>query len=212
MGNKWYVIDVTFSVWIVIHGAVGARVWELWVFVMQMLHVCLPLVTVLNAAFCMTNSVLMLVEDARGDYMEDVYYRAGFTTALYVAMSVLFSLPHGVAAIAYIICRGLCASIEMSVCVLYVSFGSKTRPRTCGCIAMGSVVLFILSSRLLLYSVGSGVNRVQTVCLYLVWDCYVLSRQNFYVSISWLYSCLSVCRCDGDVIGEKQELSRCICC
>ena len=29
------------------------------------------------------------------------------------------------------------------MCVLYVSFGSKVRPRTFGCVAMGSVVLFI---------------------------------------------------------------------
>ena len=49
------------------------------------------------------------------------------------------------------------------MCVLYVSFGSKVRPRTSGCIAMGSSVLFIFSSRFLLYSAGSGVNRVQVV-------------------------------------------------
>ena len=49
------------------------------------------------------------------------------------------------------------------MCVLYVSFGSKVRPRTVGCIAMGSGVLFILRSRLLLYSAGSGMNRVQVV-------------------------------------------------
>ena len=36
-------------------------------------------------------------------------------------------------------------------CVLYVSFGSKVRPRTFGCVAMNSPVLFILKSRLLLY-------------------------------------------------------------
>ena len=47
------------------------------------------------------------------------------------------------------------------MCVLNVSFGSKVRPRTFGCFAMGSEVLFILRSRLLLYSAGSGVNRVQ---------------------------------------------------
>ena len=29
------------------------------------------------------------------------------------------------------------------MCVLHVSFGSKVRPRTFGCIAMGSAVLFI---------------------------------------------------------------------
>ena len=35
------------------------------------------------------------------------------------------------------ICRGLCACTEMLwMCVLYVSFGSKVRPRTFGCVAM----------------------------------------------------------------------------
>ena len=52
----------------------------------------------------------------------------------------------------------------MNMC-LYVSFGSMVRPRTFGCATMGSAVLFILRSRLLLYSAGSGVNRVQVVCL-----------------------------------------------
>ena len=34
-------------------------------------------VAVLNAAFCMTCSLLMLVEDARVDHMEEAYSRAG---------------------------------------------------------------------------------------------------------------------------------------
>ena len=49
------------------------------------------------------------------------------------------------------------------MCVLDVSLGFKVRPRTLGCVAMGSAVLFISRSRLLLYSAGSGVNRVQVV-------------------------------------------------
>ena len=49
------------------------------------------------------------------------------------------------------------------LCVMYVSFGSKVRPRTFGCVAMRSAVLFIFMSILLLYSAGSGVNRVQVV-------------------------------------------------
>ena len=49
------------------------------------------------------------------------------------------------------------------MCVLYVNFGSKVRPRTYVCIAMVSVVLFNLSSMLLLYSAGSGVNRMHVV-------------------------------------------------
>ena len=54
-------------------------------------------------------------------------------------------------------CSGLCACTDMlCMCVL-------VRPRTFGCVAMGSAVLSILRSRLLLYSEGSGVNRVQVV-------------------------------------------------
>ena len=76
-------------------------------------------------------------------------------------MSVSFCLPHPVAVSAFIICRGLCACTEMLwMSVLYVSFGSKVRPRTFGCVAMGSALWFIVRSRLL---VGSGVNRVQVV-------------------------------------------------
>ena len=37
---------------------------------------------VLNAAFCMTCSLLMLVEDARRDHMEEAYFRAGLMTVL----------------------------------------------------------------------------------------------------------------------------------
>ena len=72
-------------------------------FVMQMLYVCVHHVAVLNAAFCMTCSLLMLVEDERGDQMEEVYSRAGLITALYVAMSVSFCLSHPVAVCAFMI-------------------------------------------------------------------------------------------------------------
>ena len=51
-------------------------------FVMQMLYVCVYPVAVLNAAFCMTCSLLMLVEDAIGDHTEEAYSRAGLITAL----------------------------------------------------------------------------------------------------------------------------------
>ena len=43
---------------------------------------CVHPVAVLNVAFCMTFSLLMLVEDARGDHMEETYSRAGVMTAL----------------------------------------------------------------------------------------------------------------------------------
>ena len=78
------VMDVVFSVCIMKRGTVGARVCEVGVscrccmFVSCVLH---P-VAVLNAALCMTYSLLMLVEDERDDHMEEQYYRAGFMTTL----------------------------------------------------------------------------------------------------------------------------------
>ena len=43
---------------------------------------CVLPVEALNAAFCITFSLLMIVEDARGDHMEESYSRAGLITAL----------------------------------------------------------------------------------------------------------------------------------
>ena len=61
---------------------------------------------------------------------------------------------------------------------------------------MGSAVLFILRSRLLLYSAGSGVNRVQVVLSGFSVRLFCLSRRKLYVGkvvcISWMHSCLCV--------------------
>ena len=106
---------------------------------------CVHHVAVLNAAFCMTFSLLMRVEDARGDHMAEAHSRAGLITALLVVMRVYFCLPHPVAVSTFMICSGLCACTEVLwMCVLYVSFGSKVRPITFGCVAMGSALLCIL--------------------------------------------------------------------
>ena len=52
---------------------------------------------------------------------------------------------------------------------------------------MNTALLFIFRPRLLLYSAGSGVNRLQVVCLDLVWDCYVLSRQKTLCRYGCMY-------------------------
>ena len=79
-------------------------------------------------------------------------------------MSVSLCLLHPVAVSVFMICRVVCACTAMLwMCVLYVSFGSKVRPITFGCVALGSDLLFIVRSRWLVYSAGSGVNRVQVV-------------------------------------------------
>ena len=96
--------------------------------------------------------------------------------------------------------------------VLYVSFGFKVRPRTIWCVAMGSAVLFIFVSRLLLYSAGSGVIRVKVVLSgFSVRLFFVHTKTYMYV---WLYVFLGctracVCRCDGDVICVGHDLIRC---
>ena len=79
------VIDVVFPVCIVRRGAVGARVSHVSVssYKCCMFVSCVHPVAVLNAAFCMTCSLLMLVEDAIGDHTEEAYSRAGLITALY---------------------------------------------------------------------------------------------------------------------------------
>ena len=79
------VMDVVFSVCIVRRGAVGARVWG--VFRVSSCRCCMFVscvhpVAVLNAAFCMTCSLLMLVEDVIGDHTEEAYSRAGLITSL----------------------------------------------------------------------------------------------------------------------------------
>ena len=55
-------------------------------------------------------------------------------------------------------CDGCCV-----FCLYCEVWSSKVRPRTFGCVAMGSALLFIVRSRLLVYSAGYGVNRVQVV-------------------------------------------------
>ena len=53
-------------------------------FVMKMLYICVCVhpVAVFNDVFCMACSLLMLVEDTRGDNMEEAYSRAGLITYL----------------------------------------------------------------------------------------------------------------------------------
>ena len=69
---------------------------------------CVHPVAVLNVAFCMTCSLLMLVEDAKGDHMEETYSRAGLMTALYVARNVSSCLPHAIAVSDFLLFVGAC--------------------------------------------------------------------------------------------------------
>ena len=82
--------------------------------------------------------------------------------ALYVAMIVSF-FPHVVvsALSIYIVLHAFVVVISM--CLLYVSLGSKVSPSIFGLMFIGSVMLSICSSSCVLYSAGSGVKRVHAV-------------------------------------------------
>ena len=127
-------------------------------------------------------------------------------------MNVSFYLPHPVAVSAFMIYRGMCACTEkLWMCVLYVSFGSKVIPITFGCVAMGNALLFIVRSRWLVYSAGSGVNRVQVVLsgFSKMLFCFVQAKTlcRLYVFPGCTRPC--VCGCDCDVVCAGYDLKRC---
>ena len=83
--------------------------------------------------------------------------------ALYVAMIVSFCFPHVVDVSALSICIVLRAFVVViSMCLLYVSLGSRVGSSIFGLMFMGSV-MSICSSGCVLYSAGSGVKRVHVV-------------------------------------------------
>ena len=53
--------------------------------------------------------------------------------------------------------------VVISMCLLYVSLGSRVNPSIFGLIFMGSVILSICNSSCVLYSAGSGVKRGHVV-------------------------------------------------
>ena len=122
-------------------------------------------VAVLNDAFSMTCS-LVIRPYGRGILQNRSH------DCLVGSHECLLLFTHLVAVSAFIICRGLCACTEMLLmCVLHFSFGFNVRLRTLVCASMGSAVLFIFWSRLLLYSSGFSVRllcfvRAKTVCRY----------------------------------------------
>ena len=128
-------------------------------------------------------------------------------------MSVSFCLLHPIAVSAFMICRGLCACTEMLwMGVLYVSIESKVRPIIFRCVAMGSALLCIYRSILLVYAAGSGVNRVQVVLSGFSMRLFCFVQTNTLCRYGciyfWLHSCMSVCGCDVICVGH--DLNRCI--
>ena len=95
------------------------------------------------------------------------------------------------------------------MCVLYVSLGSRVRPKTFGCVAMGSALLFILTSRLLVYSAGFGVNRVHVVLSGFSMRLFCFVQVKTVCRYGCMYFLVALVRgCDGDVICIGHDLNR----
>ena len=136
-------------------------------FVMQMMYVCVLCASCGSSQCCVMHD-FQFVNAGRGCNMRS-YGRGILQTRSHNCFEgsnerpVLFSTSC-CSKCFFMICRGLCACTEMLwMGVLFVSFGSKVRPRTFGCVGMCSKLLFIVRSRLLVYSAGSSMNRVQVV-------------------------------------------------
>ena len=100
------------------------------------------------------------MSDAIGDHMVEAYSSMGLVMALYVARIVSFCFPHVVDVSALSIC--IVFVVVISMCLLYVSLGSRVSPSIFGLMFMGSV-MSICSSSCVLYSAGSGVKCVHVV-------------------------------------------------
>ena len=94
---------------------------------------------------------------------------------------------------AFIILRDFLALIvEFSMCLLKVSFGSKVSPKIFGWVSVGRMVLSIFNRSWLLYSAGSGVNRV--VIVFVAFSSRSLSfvhltiSSRYGFSLSWMVS------------------------
>ena len=82
------------------------------------------------------------------------------------------------------------------MCVLYVSFGSKVRPRTFGYVAMRSTVLLMFRSRLLLYSAGSGVKSASVLSVFSVrLFCFVEATTLCRYGCMYFFGCTRACVC-----------------
>ena len=90
-------------------------------------------VAILSAVFCVICSLLMFVSDASGDHIVETYSSMGLVMALYVAMIVSFCFAHVVDVSALSICIVLRAFfVVISMCLVYVSLGSRVSPSILG--------------------------------------------------------------------------------
>ena len=91
-------------------------------------------VAILSVVFCVICSLLMFVSDASGDHMVKTYSSMGHVVLCMLRVSFPFvSPPHVVDVSTLSICIVLCDFVVVfSMCLLYVSLGSRVSPNIHG--------------------------------------------------------------------------------
>ena len=101
-------------------------------FVMHMLYVCVLCASCGSSQCCVLHDLEFVNAGhrcKRRPYGRGIIHSWSHN-CLVDSHDCLLQLPHPVAMRAFMICRSFCACTEMLwMCVLYVSFGSKVRPR-----------------------------------------------------------------------------------
>ena len=87
----------------------------------------------MSAVFCVICSLLMFVSDTIGDHMVETYSSMGLVMALYVVIIVSLCFHHVVDVNTFSICIVSRAFVVViSMCLLYVSLGSRVSPSILG--------------------------------------------------------------------------------
>ena len=153
-------------------------------------------VAIMSAVFCVICSLLMFVSEASDDHMVGTYWSMGLVMTLYVVLIVSFCFPYVVDVSALSICIVLRAFVVViSMCLLYVSLGSRVSPSILGLMLMGSVMLSICSSSCVLYSAGSGLKRVHVVLSGLMMRLFGWIHVCSLCRYACMFSLLCLCRC-----------------
>lgn len=114
-----------------------------------------------SAEFWTRCSFSWLVLEMMGAQMVLAYSKVDLVYDLYVWRRVSFDFPNDAEVRALMSLRELLPlSCVSFTCSVKVSLGSKVRPRIFGFLFVGITWLFIVRCRLVLYSAGSGVNKV----------------------------------------------------
>ena len=142
---------------------------------------CVHLVAVLNTAFCMTCSLLMLLKDARGDHMEEAY--SSWSHDCLVVSHEYLHLFTPFCTLWWVFLLFVETCVRVLRCCECVCL-----PRPFGCVTMGNAVLFICIFHKVWYE-----QSASFFCLDLVWNCYVLYTGKYLCRLYEFFDCTRFC-------------------